>query len=386
MDKDGNKPSNVAEVAPINLFTSAMFRGCRVFLNEVQCSSSEMGLYPLRCYTNVLMNCGFSSKLSQMQMYGYYEDRPKQFQLADKRSWGFMERKFLFAQMAGDPQNPHWEYYSKPVPFYCRLLTDFDSCSLPIISDVGVRIELVMNDPAYYMQTKDSDREDKKYRLKVVSATLVAPIKTLSQGLALDLEKRMAEAPLVYPLKRIEEKKMSIAASLQTYTSDNLCNTSVNPERLLVLMVPSKYWEPNYEANPFELMCKFEDSQGADIRLTRSILTINGTPLEQDPANSHDQLVLRAYRALYKNLGWSEDCFISYTNFVNGFFMQLYDLTQSGRAYDSGARQPVKQGNLRLELDFEEPLPYAITLVVLAEMNASVEINKNRGITYNYVA
>jgi len=391
-DKDGKKPEDDALVAPINLFPSAMFRGVRMFFNEVEVSNSEMGTYPLKTYVNMLTNMDYDSKSGHTQAYGFYPDLEGEYQTFDVSSSGFQSRREIFGKLTAQKTTPVTEkfiYFDKPSPVYCRLWTDFSTCSLPLLPEVTVRIEMTLNDPAFYMTCSPQELHNKKYSLHIESAVLAMPVKTMATGLALDLEKKLLQKPVAYPLRRVETKKITLPASIQTFTTDGLTQSSLNPDRIMLLFITSENWEPNYGKNPLELLPRIHQSSG-DADLTRCSLTVNGTPQEQGPVSSSDQLVLSAFRMMYQNLGQLDkktDCAISLRDFTNGKFMILYDLTASGRAANSSsAKQPAKTGNLRLDLHWSKPLPKALNLFIFSEFSSSVTIDKNRSVSYQWLA
>ena len=274
------------------------------------------------------------------------------------------------------------------MPIYSKIFTDFSSCPLPLISGVSVRLELQLNDPSFYLFCKDADASTKKYKFSVAGATLVVPIKTLSSGLAIDLEKRLHETPITYHLERVEVKRISIPASLQSITSDSLMNSSVNPDRILIMPIASKIYDGGYGTNPLESASEFKKEDGSLVKMIKATLSLNGISLEQDPATNPDQFNMTAFKMLYKNLGQllkEGGCAIELDLFKGGCFFLLWDLTASGRAYETRARQPPKDGALRLEVEFDKVLPYAVDLFVMSIFHSSASIDKNRNVTFNFV-
>ncbi len=273
------------------------------------------------------------------------------------------------------------------MPVYSKLFTDFVSCQLPLISGVKVRIELHLNDPSFYMMCPDADANTRKYKLDIKSASLVCPIKTLNSGLALDLEKKLLHSPVTYHLERVEVKRLSIAASLQSVTCDSLMTSSVNPDRILILPIASHIFDGGYATNPLECSHLF-DSAGSRVRMTKACLSINGISLEQDPTNDPDQFVLAAFKMLYKNLGQllkTKSCSIDLNTFKSGAFFLLWDLTASGRASETRARQPPKEGALRLEVEFDKVLLHSVDLFIMSIFHSSAAIDKNRNVSFNFV-
>ena len=74
VDSDGDPPPDGAVVAPINAFPMTMFRQVRMYLNDVEVSSGEHGVYPLRAYTNLALNYNLSQQHGWLEMFGYYPD------------------------------------------------------------------------------------------------------------------------------------------------------------------------------------------------------------------------------------------------------------------------------------------------------------------------
>ena len=217
-------------------------------MQEVEVSSSPGDSYPLLAYNDATLNYSFSSKNGHLQQFGYYPDRGGQHQNMTQNAIGFTQRRQLFAtpQPSQSPGKPDWHYYSKPLPFYAKLTTAFSSTTLPLLPDMGVRIELTLNDPKFVLLSPDSDATDKGYRFQVEAATLMVPVKVMSTALAVDLEARLAETPISYPLQRSEPKKFTIPASVQSFETDQLVNSSVNPNRLVVIFTKSQFWDGGY--------------------------------------------------------------------------------------------------------------------------------------------
>ena len=186
-------------------------------------------MYGLRAYTNYTLNYGSDPKLGSLSMFGLYNDDAGGFQDTTTFGNGHFMRRLLFASLMADGQS--WEYRNTPVPVYSQIFSDLSSSTLPLIGGVGMRLEMSLQDPSFYMLCQDADAQAKGYRLQIDSATLICPVRTLSQGLALDLEQKLLDQPVEYPVRRMECKKIEVPASLQSYTLDNLVQSSQNPDR-----------------------------------------------------------------------------------------------------------------------------------------------------------
>ncbi len=355
-------------------------------------SSSPGDSYPLLAFNDMMLSYGFSSKNGHLQQYGFYSDRGGQHQNMTQNSIGFTQRRQLFAspQPSASPGKPDWHYFSKPIPFFSRLLTSFSSCSLPLLPEMSVRIELNMNDPKFYLLSPDANAEAKGYHFRIEAATLMVPILVMSSALALNLEKRMMETPITFPLKRSDPKKFTIAASLQSFETDQVVSSSINPDTLLVVFIKSLYLEGGIKYNPYDFGVDFpfDDGRGS-VKLTKVCLSLNGTNLESAPSTTHDLLVLSAFRHLYDHLGQEgrfQDSYISFRDFAGGAGYFLFDLTQARRAAETNCRHPVKSGALRLSVGLDQALPFSLTMYTIGSYASEMVVSKNRSVSLNYIA
>ena len=393
VDKDGNKPPDNANIAPINIFPQSMWRSTRLYLNQTEVTSSDNGTYALRCYSDFNLNYGVSEKLGMLQMYGYYPDEAGTFQEVNPEDFkdnGHYQRRLLFAGLKSDGKT--WEYSAKPVCCFSKIFTDFTSCAKPMIGGVGVRLEMHLADPGFSLLCRDQGAAAKGYHFEIESATLLVPVKTLAAGLALELDDKLSKGPVVYNVRRLEGKKLEVAASLQSFTTDSLTQSTVNPDRIVMFMIPQYLYEGGISFNPFESSPYIMDGAGARaraIRLSELTLSVNGVPLKHAPSDDPDQLVVSQYRQMFQSLGQLDSnntCGISLKEYRMGYFILVWDITASLRAADVEVRQPTKSGHLRLELKWDAPLPYAMNLFSIAEYHSAVAVDKSRNVAYNYIA
>jgi hypothetical protein len=66
-----------------------------------------------------------------------------------------------------------------------------------------------------------------------------------------------------------------------------------------------------------------------------------------------------------------------------GYALYAFDLTPDMDSEDHYAL--IKQGNMRLEVEFASPLPTSINILVYAEFDSVIEITADRNIQFDYV-
>ncbi len=78
VDKEGNTPKDDSVVSVVNNIGASLFRSVRVFIGDVQVSSTELDTHGLRAYVSTLLNRSYSPKFASLQAYAWYQDRANQ--------------------------------------------------------------------------------------------------------------------------------------------------------------------------------------------------------------------------------------------------------------------------------------------------------------------
>ena len=97
-----------------------MIRQTRLYLNDVEVSSSDGSAYALKAYTNFALNYGLNERHSWLEMFGYYMDQAGTFQNTDVVGGGFYHRANLFSQ--ADAEGKNRVYHGNAVPLYSKVL------------------------------------------------------------------------------------------------------------------------------------------------------------------------------------------------------------------------------------------------------------------------
>ena len=73
---------------------------------------------------------------------------------------------------------------------------------------------------------------------------------------------------------------------------------------------------------------------------------------------------------------------ISREDYPNGYTLFAFDLSPD---LSAGPHiSPIKQGNLRIGIQFAEPLPVTVNCIIYAEFDSLIEIDENRNVTFNW--
>lgn len=318
------------------------------------------------------------------------------------------ERKKLYND--SDQFDKIFKYSDRVLDFYTFLQTDFTSCPLPLMPGVGVRVDIQINRPGFYIQCAANELDackEQQYYLRIVRAELSVPVREMNDSLHMEMEQKLLKSPAVFPLTRSATKSTAIPQGLRTWTSGQIKQGSTTPDRIIFFIIPSHIVDDDYGHSAFympqKIMAKANAKDIEEMVLESDILTIfkldtaaclenvrliQGTR-DLDGAETTagaDSLARKKMFDLYTAMGRSNDTFaplITLEQFRANKFIMLYDMTKSKRAaFLSEVRQMPAEGPLTFHLAFDKELPCPAYLYTMAEHHSEVKIDKNRNVTY----
>uniref|UniRef100_T1J0X3 Uncharacterized protein n=1 Tax=Strigamia maritima TaxID=126957 RepID=T1J0X3_STRMM len=172
----------------------------------------------------------------------------------------------------------------------------------------------------------------------------------------------IAQKNAVYPIRRTEVKTFTIPTG---YRNANIDQAYIGQfsSCLILGLVSNESYNGSYKKNPF-------DFKHYDCAYPATPLTPNFSG--GSVAREFVQLYSAMNRA-DKEVGLN----ISYTDYMyGGYTLFAFDLTQDGSASKSHFNL-VKQGTLRVELRFKNALPETVSLLIFAEFQSLIKIDKN---------
>lgn len=144
-------------------------------------------------------------------------------------------------------------------------------------------------------------------------------------------------------------------------------------------LVDSRALNGHLQFNPYN----FQHFNHNFLSLYMDSMQIPSKPLTPDFKAGH---YIRSYHSLFDGCGinFSDvgNC-ISRDDYPNGFCLSAFDLTADLSCNDSHWNS-IKSGSLRIELKFSEALAQTISVLIFAEFDNCIEIDKNRQIITDY--
>ena len=362
---DGTDIDNTNAVGPVNLTLHSMFSEIDIKLNDTMITTTN-NTYAYRAYLETLVSFGSEAKASQLRSAMYYKDTANAMAEgnphdANARNIGLKARHALFAN-------------SHTVEMIGKIHGDLFFTDRYLPSDCSLHIRLVKNKDAFCLM---SDEQNPSYKLQIISCKIYVRKVKISPSVFMAHAKALEVGNMKYPIRRAICKTFTVPSHLLNVTQENLF-TGQLPVRIVVGFVNNQGFNGSYRHNPFNFH---------HYNLSQLKLYIDGqqgyiAPIEPDYAANN---YLMAYLSLFAGTGKlfkDEGLDIAPEDYPRGYSLYAFDLTPDLGEQDHVSL--IKEGNLRLEARFRTQLPHTVNVVVYAEFENIIEIDRNKHVIFNY--
>ena len=358
---DGTNIANDADVAPVNLLLHSMFSQVDMILGDTLVTAST-NTYAYRAYIETLLSYGREAKQSQLTAAMWYKDSAGQM-LVHAENVGYQKRKASVAR-------------SVPLEMMGKLHLDMLFQDRYLINAVDVKLRLIPQSPKFCLM---AGGENPNYKLRILEAKLMVRKVKLSAAVQLAHTRALEEANVKYPIRRVECKSFTITRGMRSATEENLFSGQL-PKRIVLGFVSNNGYNGSYTTNPFN----FEHFGVEQISLTVDGQQMPAKPLQPNFETSE---YISSYMSLFTGTGMvfkDDGNDVSRDEYKAGFTLFAYDLTPDME--ESGHVQLIKQGLVSLGLKFREAIVGAVNVIVYAEFENLIEVDKHRQIICDYSA
>ena len=358
---DGSAPL-AADVgfAPVNYWMHSLFSQVDVLLNDTLVTPSE-NTYPYRAYIESTLNYGREAKETHLTSALYYQDTAAQLDSRDETlNAGFKKR------------HDH-AHQGRVVDMEGRLHCDIFHQNRLLMNGVDVKIRLIPSKSSFNLIGPAEN-----YRSIITHASFFARKIRLNPAVALAQAKALEIAPAKYPVKRVVVKTFTVPRGNASVVQDNLF-LSQTPNRLVIGLVASDAFNGSIITNPFN----FATHDVSFLSLYLDGKQVPSKPLQ--PNFAEGQFIRSYYNSMVASGLANRDAGsnISRDDFAGGFALYSLDLTPS-LLDDNELFELVKSGALRLEIKFSRAQNASLTVVVWAEMDNMIEIDRSRQVLTNF--
>ena len=243
-----------------------------------------------------------------------------------------------------------------------------------LLPGVEVRLKFHRSKDAFVLI---SGAEGANFQVQVINAILYVRKLTCSNTHVLNDIAMLNKEPAKYKIRRTLMRNIAIPAGTQDLQRDNVFLGEL-PKRIVLCLVDTSAFNRDYKKNPF----RFQPFDLNYLALHVDEKQFPATPLTPN-FTSHE--VLRSYLQLFEATGrlYADGGInIAPMEFLDGYTLFAFDLTPDG---SHGQHYSInKRGNLRLDLKFGTALATTTNLLVYAEFDNIIEIDKNRNIIYDF--
>jgi hypothetical protein len=265
---------------------------------------------------------------------------------------------------------------SKYVDMIGHLHMDLCNQDKFMLNGVEMRLRLVRSRNTFAIMSKSVSykvniKEANLYvrRCKINPSVLVAHSKTLEHGSA------------KYPITRVDVKTITLPSGIRGKTLDSVFLGQL-PKRIIVGLVSNQAFNGDFKKNPFN----FQHFNMNFFALYVDGEQIPSKPLQPVYKKGEERYVL-AYHTLFSGTGIQfSDAgnTIDRDDYPNGYCLMAFDLTPDMSAGETGHWNLVRNGNLRIEIGFAEPLTETVNCIVYAESDNVIEVDRQRNVSADF--
>ena len=366
--KNGNVLPADAVVAPVNNWLHSLFGQVDMSLNDTLITPST-NTYAYRAYMENLLSYGPAAKESQLTSELYYEDAAGQFDILPNN------------ENAGDNVGQEFRRQlvarSDKLEMMGRLHLDMLFQKRYLLNGVDVKFRLIRSKNEFNLMCDAAGDT----ATKVISASLFVRKVRISSTVQMAHIKALQKVPAKYPLRRVETKVFSVPAGHLQVNQENLFLGQL-PKRLVIGCVDNDAYNGSFAKSPFN----FKNFNMNFLAVYVDGQQVPGKPFT--PNFGEGGGCIRSYLSLFHGTGQSgedEGNCISRGDYVSdGFALHVLDLSPD--MSEGSHFELVKQGNIRLELHFGTQLPNTINVIVYAEFDNIIEIDRNRNVLFDFSA
>ena len=257
-------------------------------------------------------------------------------------------------------------------------LCDIFNVDKLLLDGLEIKVKVDLNSDAFVLMGGETPNNCK---LQIMSSTLrvrtvrVADSAKLEHLQIMQGQKGRAALPAVYTLTRTPTHAKIIPRGVLNHTETDLFNGLI-PQCVIFGMVRNDAYNGHLTRNPFNF--QLFDLQGVR-------LTVNGEEMPYSALELTGGKKIDGYNTLFSgsgdmNCGHGLD--IDRLDWENGYGLLRFDLTPAGSGHPDHLI-PHRSGNVNLYLKFGTQTETVLNLIVYAEFQNQLEIDRNRRVVYD---
>jgi hypothetical protein len=336
------------QAIPAEYYMHSLFSDVTLSLNDTVIEGGAK-MYPYKAAIENELNFGSDATREQLRITGRSEnDKSRQF----------------------------WAGNSKLCEWSGALRLDFLNQPKYLIPGVNVRI-LLTRSSADFVLSSDKDKPVTDGTWKIILSKAILYVRRVKVHPAvlkahnLGLQTKNA----IYPYTRTKLVNYSVPQGSTTFVKDNLFSSAVLPKLVVVCFVNSLAFSGSLKKSAIHFH-HFNVSRVDLMRDGQSVPYRSGYTCDMEDIQVNDvyaRSILQNLNLMNKNIGIA----LPSDRFTAGFIFFCFNLTPD---FDLNERQPVRDSNLRLDLQFKKPLDEPINVIAYGLYDGTIQITNAREI------
>jgi len=360
---DGSKLETTDYVGPVNLFLQSMFSQVEVTM-QGKLVTSTTSHYPYKAMIQTLLSYGDEAKTSQLTSQLWEKDTAGHLDDNDidgGSNVGLYKRSLYFARsMTVDMEGPIYH--------------DLFQVDRLILNQVAINVRLTRARPEFYLMTNAASPD---FKVLIEDIVLKACKVQINPAVIYGHAEILKSVNAKYPFTKTEVKQIAIAAGTVNFDQDQLFQ-NIRPNRVVVGFVNALGAAGDYTKNPFN----FQHFNVNQIGLFVDNVPVSGNVMRLNFNTTSGRTIIQAFNNMFEVTDkWLHDSGIqiSRSEFAGGYAMYCFEI-EPNFGDDGTYLHLLKQGNVRLEVQFSSALTDAISCIVYAEYPGYFEINAARDV------
>lgn len=346
-------------VAPVNNFLGSLFEHVAIELNGKPITPPS-NHYGYRSYIEKVLNYSAEAKSTHLASSLFVQDEAGE-KMDSVTGKGFKKRK---------------SYIKGGVVEISDFIHSELTCQDKLLpGGVGIRFKFYRSKNEFALMKTATDLTD--YKVTIQDAVLLVRKARINPSVVIAHERALIKSNAKFPINRVDLKTVTIPANLQSKSINNIFIGQL-PKRVYVGFVKSSAFNSSASLNPYN----FEHFNHTHVKIS----TESNTQIRTIRSDFNKGLYLASYQSLFTSSGTffsDSGNGITREDYPRGFALLGFDLTEDLSASDNHLSIP-RQGSLRLDLTFADALAEAITVILYAEFDNILEIDRDRQVYIDY--
>lgn len=358
---DGTLLANAADVGFINYPGCSLFSQVDIMLGDRLITQSS-NTYPYRALIECLLNYGEDTLATQFSTGLFCKDTA-----------GKMDETSITGDNEGLAQRGEYTSESHIVELIAPVHADLFFQEKLLLNGVDMSLKFIRSKDDFVLMTPGNVQ----FAVKIMSASLFVKKITVAPTVRLAHSRALQHTNAKYAIDRVSLKTFSIPTGTRVCNQENLFIGQI-PKFVVIAFVDNEAYTGSYARNPFnfgnyntEFISLYADGQPHPAR-----------PFQ--PFFQRGQYV-REYYQLIESTGRhlkDRSLAITRSDFGSGYTLFCFNLEPDGGG--SGNVSLIKNGNVRLEVRFRNPLPRTVTLICYSVFDSVIEISNRRQVLLDH--